>query len=159
MLRAGHDAFYGNTKGHLFSHKNDLCIYTSGSLYTRLHRSRLGHSIVCIIKLIGSLVLSAVTIEPDSLNVSLNSIATFTCISPGSSHLFFKINGDSVSDSRNAGRGLNEGSQDVTNGTRYRNITVKAIDINNNTNISCTSLSGSDVTESEPALLRIQGNK
>ena len=98
-------------------------------------------------------------IEPDSLNVSLNSIATFTCISPGSSYLFFSVNGDSVSDSRNAGRGLNEGSQDVTNGTRYRNITVKAIDINNNTNISCTSLSGSDATESEPALLRIQGNK
>ena len=105
------------------------------------------------------LEIVAATIEPDSLNVSLNSIATFTCSSPGSSHLFFSINGDSVSHSSNAGRGLNEGSQDITNGTRYRILTVKAIVINNNTNISCTSVIGSDVTESEPALLRIQGNK
>ena len=93
------------------------------------------------------------------MNVSLNSIATFTCISPGSSHLFFRINGESASDSSNAGRGLNEGGQDVINGTRYRNLTVEAKVINNNTNISCTSVIGSDVTESEPALLRIQGNK
>ena len=93
------------------------------------------------------------------MNVSLNSIATFTCISPGSSHLFFSINGKSASDSSNAGRKLNEEDQDVINGTRYRNLTVEAIDINNNTNISCTSVSGSVVTESEPALLKIQGNK
>ena len=59
----------------------------------------------------------------------------------------------------NAGRGLNQGSQEVINGTRYRNLTVEAKVINNNTNISCTSVIGSDVVESEPALLRIQGNK
>ena len=106
-----------------------------------------------------TICIVAVTVEPSSLNVSLNSIATFTCISPGSSHLFFSINGKSASDSSNAGRKLNEEDQDVINGTRYRNLTVEAIDINNNTNISCTSVNGSVVTKSEPALLKIQGNK
>ena len=101
----------------------------------------------------------AATIEPDSLNVSLNSIATFTCSSFGANFLFFTIDKVPVTDSVNADRGLNEGTQDVINGTRYRNLTVEAIVINNDTNISCTSVIGSDVTESEPALLRIQGNK
>ena len=110
--------------------------------------------------IIGSLVLSVVTIEPESINASSNSIVTFTCISPGSSHLFFSINGESTSNPSNAGRGLKEEDQDVIiNGTRYRNLTVEAKVINNNTNISCTSVIGSDATESEPALLRIQGNK
>ena len=106
-----------------------------------------------------TICIVAVTIEPSSLDVSLNSNATFTCISPGSTHLFFRVNKISASDSSIADRKLNEGSQDVINGTRYRILTVEAIDINNNTNISCTSVIGSDVVESEPALLRIQGNK
>ena len=106
---------------------------------------------------IGSLVLSAATIEPASLNVSLNSIATFTCSSFGASFLYFTIDKVPVTEEINNNRGLNEGGQRVVNGTRYRNLTVEAININDNTNISCTSVIGSDVAEPEPALLRIQG--
>ena len=101
----------------------------------------------------------AATIEPDSLNISLNSIATFTCSSFGANFLFFTIDKVPVTDSVNDDRGLNEEIQAIINGTRYRNLTVEAKVINNNTNISCTSVIGSDVVESEPALLRIQGNK
>ena len=104
-----------------------------------------------------SLVLSAATIEPDSLNVSLNSIATFTCSSFGANFLYFTIDKVPVTESVNDNRGLNEGSQEVINGTRYRSLTVEAKVINNNTNISCTRLPGEIIAE--PALLRIQGNK
>ena len=99
----------------------------------------------------------AATIEPDSLNVSLNSIATFTCSSFGANFLFFTIDEVPVTDSVNDNRGLNEESQSVINGTRYKNLTVEAKVINNNTNISCIRLPG-EIT-AEPALLRIQGNK
>ena len=99
----------------------------------------------------------AATIEPDSLNVSLNSIATFTCSSFGANFLYFTIDEVSVTDSVNNDRGLNEGSQDVINGTRYRDLTVEAKVTNNNTNISCIRIPG-EIT-AEPALLRIQGNK
>ena len=61
-----------------------------------------------------------------------------------------------VTDSVNNNRGLNQGSQEVINGIRYRNLTVEAKIINNNTNISCIRLPG-EIT-AEPALLRIQGN-
>ena len=98
----------------------------------------------------------AATIEPDSLNVSLNSIATFTCSSFGANFLYFTIDKVAVTDSVNDDRGLNEGSQDVINGTRYRNLTVEAKVINNNTNISCIRIPG-EIT-AEPALLKIQGN-
>lgn len=99
----------------------------------------------------------AATIEPDSLNVSLNSIATFTCSSFGANFLFFTIDEVPVTENINNNRGLNEGIQSVINGTRYRNVTVEAKVINNNTNISCIRLPG-EIT-AEPALLRIQGNK
>ena len=104
-----------------------------------------------------SKIVAATIIEPDSLNVSLNSIATFTCSSFGANFLYFIIDEVPVTESVNDNRGLNEGSQEVINGTRYRSLTVEAKVINNNTNISCTRLPG-EIT-AEPALLRIQGNK
>ena len=99
----------------------------------------------------------AATIEPDSLNVSLNSIATFTCSSFGANFLYFTIDGVPVTESVNDNRGLNEGSQEVINGTRYRSLTAEAKVINNNTNISCSRLPGEIIAE--PALLRIQGSR
>ena len=57
----------------------------------------------------------------------------------------------------NDNRGLNEESQSVINGTCYKNLTVEAKVINNNTNISCVRTPG--VITTEPALLKIQGNK
>ena len=142
--------------------KNELGV-TSGSLYySRLRRSRLGHIIVCIILL--SIIdievpvsVSAATIKPDSFNVSLNSIATFTCSSLGAYFLVFTINEVSVTDSVNNNRGLSQGSPEVIDEIRYKNLTVEAKVINNNTNISCIRLPGE--IKAEPALLRIQGNK
>ena len=138
--------------------RSKIKMYYLIACFAALAVANSGNITVCV--MIFYLEIVAVTIKPKSLNVSLNLIATFTCISPGSSHLFFSINGKSTSDPSNAGRGLNEGAQSVIiNGTRYRNLTVETEVINNNTNISCTSVIGSDVMESEPALLRIQGNK
>ena len=99
----------------------------------------------------------AATIKPDSFNISLNSIATFTCSSVGANFLYFTIDEVPVNENVNDNRGLNEGTQEVIDGIRYRNLTVEAKVINNNTNISCTRLPG-EMT-AEPALLRIQGNK
>ena len=126
-----------------------IAVADSGNVYIKC---------TCVLWCIYSKVVAATT-EPDSLNVSLNSIATFTCSSFGANFIFFTIDEVPVTEGVNADRGLNEGIQSVINGTRYRNLTVEAKVINNNTNISCTSVIGSDVTESEPALLRIQGNK
>ena len=100
----------------------------------------------------------AVTVEPNSLNTTSNSVATFSCSSPGATFLFFTIDGIPVTQDVNANRGLTEGIQTIINGTLYRNLTVEAKAINNNTNISCTSTHGTDVITSEPSLLMIQGN-
>ena len=116
-----------------------------------------GNFAVCITVFLFKNLDLAATIRPDSLNVSLNSISTFTCSSFGASFLFFTIDKIPVAQGVNAGRGLNEGIQKVINRTRYRILTIEAKVINNNTNISCIRLPGE--TTAEPALLKIQGNK
>ena len=102
-------------------------------------------------------VLAVAIIEPNSLNVSLNSIATFTCSSFEANFLYFTIDEVPANENVNNNRGLNEGTQEVIDGIRYRNLTVEAKVINNNTNISCIKTPGE--IKAEPALLRIQGNK
>ena len=90
------------------------------------------------------------------MNASLNSLTTFICSSSEATSLFFEIDGIPVVQDVNANRGLTQGVQITINGTLFRNLTVEAKAINNNSNVSCTAV-GSSAVPAEPSQLMIQG--
>ena len=93
--------------------------------------------------------------QPVSLNTSLDSTVSFTCEATDATAIVFFVDDISASDILNIMRGFTELEQGTINGTTTRSLSVKAQEINNNTNISCGTIPGG--IKSETAILRIQG--
>ena len=100
-------------------------------------------------------MLAAYTIQPVSLNTSLNSNVNFICEATGVSGVVFFVGNTSASDHIIVKRGFSEGAQHDINGVKRRKLSVFAQSINNNSNISCTTIPN-DI-KSDTAILKIQG--
>ena len=93
-----------------------------------------------------------------SINTTLNSTVTFTCVATATDYLVltFRVNGVPANNEKVKCKGFAES----TNGSdHFRNGTLRAIayDFNNNTNITCKASGNATVSDSKPALLLIQG--
>ena len=98
--------------------------------------------------------------HPRSLNVSLGSLARFTCEGRGNT-LLWRINGLAANHYDNTERGpINVStSANSTTGLFMSLIEIPAKFTNNNISIVCTAFGGAGGTndDSEPVVLRIQG--
>ena len=101
--------------------------------------------------------LSTYTVQPMSLNTTLNSIVTFTCKATGSTaHLInFYVGLISANEKSIGERGFIQESQYTLNETLQRSLSVWAQETNNNTKISCSTKP--DDVRSTIAVLKIQG--
>ena len=97
-----------------------------------------------------------ITVQPVSINTTLNSTVIFTCVA-NATDLIFKVNDILASDEAVKRKGFVESTD---NSGRFINGTLRAIayDSNNNTNITCKASNDVPaVNYSKPALLLIQG--
>ncbi|XP_019853911.1 PREDICTED: uncharacterized protein LOC109583141 isoform X2 [Amphimedon queenslandica] len=101
--------------------------------------------------------LSIYTVQPVSLNTTLNSTVTFTCKANRSTAylIYFYVGFISANEDSIVKRGFTQESQYTVNETLQRTLSVWAQETNNNTNISCGTAPG-DV-RSTIAVLKIQG--
>ena len=96
-----------------------------------------------------------ITVHPQSVNTTLNSTVNFTCEALGDL-ITFRVN-DTLAANNDTNKGFMEQPQDtLSGGIKRRVLTVKALENNNNTNISCRAIN-SNITYSNIAVLRIQG--
>ena len=96
-----------------------------------------------------------ITVHPQSVNTTLNSTINFTCEAVSDDMINLLINNMSVSDVNN--RGCTETSGDNSNGKKRQMLLAIAFEDNNNTNISCRLVNGSDKVDNDITVLRIQG--
>ena len=105
-----------------------------------------------------TLTFTDITVQPVSINTTLNSTVIFTCVATATDDLTFRVNDKSASDEEVKRKGFVESTDESG---RFRNGTLRAIayDFNNNTNITCTASRDEPpaVNYSKPALLLIQG--
>ena len=101
--------------------------------------------------------LSIYTVQPVSLNATLNSTVTFTCEATRSTAflIYFYVGVISANEDSIVKRGFIQESQYTLNETLQRSLSVWAQETNNNTNISCGTAPG-DI-RSTTAILKIQG--
>uniref|UniRef100_A0A1X7TA18 Fibronectin type-III domain-containing protein n=1 Tax=Amphimedon queenslandica TaxID=400682 RepID=A0A1X7TA18_AMPQE len=97
-----------------------------------------------------------ITVQPVSINATINSTVIFTCEGAGDSIVFI-VNGMAISDNVRE-----KGFSDETfndNGTRRGELEATAYEFNNNTNISCSVSTDDPVATllSDVAILMIQG--
>lgn len=112
--------------------------------------------IFCLVGLLAKCSFSTYTLQPVSLNASLNSMVTFTCEANGVFLIYFYVGSISAYESSIVQRGFTQGSQYTINGTvKRRSLSVYAQEINNNTDITCGTSPG-DV-RSNTVTLKIQG--
>ena len=97
------------------------------------------------------------TVDPVSINTTLNSTVIFTCEATAVDELTFIVNEES------ANHGVHKGFTQSTSGSYYfktGRLQAIAYDINNNTNIRCRASNDvPTVRYSETALLLIQGSE
>ena len=103
-----------------------------------------------------------ITVQPVSINATLNSTVTFTCEAIADV-LTFSVNGEPASHTDIMNKGFKEstGGAGGPNGTRTGELQAIAYDFNNNTNIRCrASNDGPPATavRSDTGLLLIQGS-
>ena len=100
------------------------------------------------------------TVDPVSINTTLNSTVTFTCKATAVEELIFIIN-NSISASHTSVTGFTQSTSD-SNGLKTGILQAIAYDFNNDTIIECRGdRGGNDVqfNYSKPALLLIQGSE
>ena len=96
-----------------------------------------------------------ITLHPQSVNTTLNSTVNFTCEAVGD--ISFRVNDTSAGDADIINRGFMQKPQDtLSDGQMRRVLSAKALEDNNNTNISCIAIEPG-IVDSDIAVLRIQG--
>ena len=95
--------------------------------------------------------------HPISQNVSLNSTATFTCVASDAAIIVFYVNTITAANPSISSKGFDLLTETTVNNTVTRSLTATAFVGNNNTNISCEAFPSSPNSESNTALLLIQG--
>ncbi|XP_019862186.1 PREDICTED: uncharacterized protein LOC100639045 isoform X2 [Amphimedon queenslandica] len=102
------------------------------------------------------LFIQKITLQPVSINTTLNSTANFVCEANGDL-LNFLVNNTPANEIR--ARGFMDDTTGISGGGSRGNLTAKAYDINNNTNISCvaSTLSPPSSVTSDTVFLTIQG--
>ena len=97
---------------------------------------------------------TAITSSPQSVNTTLNGVATFNCTYVGD--IFrWKANGQNIF---NGIDGFKYSETELSQGLIMSTLTVVTSLDKNNTNITCITFAfGSETIESEPALLLLQG--
>ena len=99
----------------------------------------------------------AFTVDPVSINTTLNSTVNFTCQATAVDELTFRVNGNSSTDENFIG--FTE-STSVSFDLRTGRLQVTAYDVNNNTIISCRGSNDKPaVNYSDTAFLLIQGSE
>ena len=98
-----------------------------------------------------------ITVQPVSINTTLNSTAAFTCEAIAD-ELIFRVNNKAATDADVISKGfalLTSG----TGGIRRGELRAIAYDFNNNTNITCRAITDEPLTavSSNTAVLLIQG--
>ena len=97
-----------------------------------------------------------ITVHPQSVNTTLNSTVNFTCEAVAV-HISFIVNDEFAGSQNNTDRGFMQQQQDtLSDGKMRRVLSAKALEQNNNTNISCIVIN-SQVVRSDIAVLTIQG--
>ena len=96
--------------------------------------------------------------HPQSVNTTLNSTVNFTCEAVAD-EIIFRVNETSASDTVVINRGFIQQPQyTLSNGRKRRVLSAKALQNDNNTNISCRAIAfNSEILYSNIAILRIQG--
>ena len=99
-----------------------------------------------------------ITVHPQSVNTTLNSTVNFTCEAVAS-YISFRVNDTPADDIDVINKGFMQQPIDtLSNDTIRRVLIARALEYNNNTNISCRAVNGSmNITSSDIAVLRIQG--
>ena len=96
-----------------------------------------------------------ITVHPQSVNTTLNSTVNFTC--EGVADISFRVNDTSAVNEEVINKGFTQQSQELlSGGIKRRVLIVKALEDNNNTNISCRVID-SQIVYSDIAVLKIQG--
>ena len=98
-----------------------------------------------------------ITVHPESRNTTLNSIVNFTC-EANTIDITFLVDGTLALAADLINRGfIQQGVGDLGNDNWRRVLLTKASEDNNNTDISCRAINGSEIVYSGIAVLRIQG--
>ena len=102
--------------------------------------------------------ITEITVHPQSVNTTLNSTVNFTCEAVAD-EIIFRVNDASASDANIINRGFLQQPQNTLSDDRKRRVlSAKALQNDNNTNISCRAIAfNSEILYSNIALLRIQG--
>ena len=97
-----------------------------------------------------------ITNHPQSVNTTLNSTVSFTCEAVADT-ISFKVNNKSAANNDIVIKGFIQQPIDtLSNDTIRRVLIARALEDNNNTNISCRVIN-SEIVCSDIAVLRIQG--
>ena len=99
-----------------------------------------------------------ITVHPQSVNTTINSTVNFTCEAVAD-EIIFRVNDTSASDTNIINRGFIQQPQNtLSGGKKIRVLLAKALQNDNNTNISCRAIGfNSEILYSNIAILRIQG--
>ena len=102
------------------------------------------------------LYFTDVTVHPQSVNTTLNSTVSFTCEAVAD-EITFRVNDISATFVNVINKGFNQQSaESLSDGEVRRVLLAKALEDNNNTNVSCRAIN-SEIVYSDIAVLRIQG--
>ena len=97
-----------------------------------------------------------ITVHPQSVNTTLNSTVIFTCEAVAD-EITFRVNDMSATFVNVINKGFTQQSTMSLSGGKLRRVLLaKALQDNNNTNISCKAVN-SEIIYSDIAVLRIQG--
>ena len=97
-----------------------------------------------------------ITVHPQSVNTTLNSTVNFICEAVADT-ISFRVNDTTADDEDVRNKGFMQQPQDpLSNDTRRRVLIARALEDNNNTNISCRAAEPG-IVDSDIAVLRIQG--
>ena len=100
-----------------------------------------------------------ITVHPQSVNTTLNSTVNFTCEAVANTTISFRVNDTFADNTDIINRGFMQQPQDtLSDGKMRRVLSAKALEDNNNTNISCRAINKSEIVYSDIAVLRIQGD-
>ena len=98
------------------------------------------------------------TVNPVSINTTLNSTVIFTCEATDTDYITFRVNGESANHHAVMDKGFTPSTSGSYN-LRTGILQAIAYDFNNNTNITCRASNDAVVNYSKPAFLLIQGSE
>ena len=110
-----------------------------------------------LLRVLSVQISTDITIQPVSINATLNSTVIFTCEAIAD-ELTFRVNGEQANHEEVKNKGFSASIR--VNGTRTGKLEAIAYDFNNNTNITCRASNDDPATvvRSDEALLLIQGS-